>query len=88
MQERLDRQPEMMRVRRQTVEHPFGTIKHWMGSAGRGTETYDGPVKPLRSRSVDHGGRIPIALNRGSLLRFTEISPKFTDCANEFSRNQ
>ena len=20
-----------MRVRRQTVEHPFGTLKHWMG---------------------------------------------------------
>jgi transposase len=32
MQLRLDRQPEMMRVRRQTVEHPFGTIKHWMGA--------------------------------------------------------
>ena len=31
MQQRLDRQPEMMRVRRQTVEHPFGTIKAWMG---------------------------------------------------------
>jgi transposase len=31
MQQRLDRQPELMRVRRQTVEHPFGTIKHWMG---------------------------------------------------------
>jgi transposase len=31
MQRRLDRQPEMMRVRRQTVEHPFGTIKSWMG---------------------------------------------------------
>ena len=31
MQLRLDRQPEMMRVRRQTVEHPFGTIKYWMG---------------------------------------------------------
>jgi len=31
MQERLDRQPEIMRVRRQTSEHPFGTIKHWMG---------------------------------------------------------
>src|SRR5450631_2765626 len=31
MQLRLDRQPEMMRVRRQTVEHPFGTIKCWMG---------------------------------------------------------
>ncbi|MEO7762402.1 MAG: IS1182 family transposase, partial [Casimicrobiaceae bacterium] len=31
MQQRLDRQPEMMRVRRRTVEHPFGTIKTWMG---------------------------------------------------------
>ena len=31
MQRRLDHQPEMMRVRRQTVEHPFGTIKYWMG---------------------------------------------------------
>lgn len=31
IKERLDRQPEMMRVRHQTVEHPFGTIKHWMG---------------------------------------------------------
>ena len=32
MQQRLDRDPEKMRVRRQTVEHPFGTIKAWMGS--------------------------------------------------------
>ncbi len=32
MQQRLDREPEMMSVRRQTVEHPFGTLKHWMGA--------------------------------------------------------
>jgi len=32
MQERLDRDPEKMRVRRQTAEHPFGTIKFWMGA--------------------------------------------------------
>ncbi|HEY0725910.1 MAG TPA: IS1182 family transposase [Pyrinomonadaceae bacterium] len=32
MQERLDRAPEKMRVRRQTAEHPFGTIKFWMGA--------------------------------------------------------
>jgi transposase len=32
VQARLDRNPEKMRVRRQTVEHPFGTIKSWMGS--------------------------------------------------------
>jgi len=33
MQSRLDHAPDSMRVRRQTVEHPFGTIKLWMGSA-------------------------------------------------------
>jgi len=32
VQERLDREPELMRIRRETVEHPFGTIKSWMGS--------------------------------------------------------
>jgi hypothetical protein len=32
MQERLDHDPEIMRVRRQTVEHPYGTLKLWMGS--------------------------------------------------------
>ena len=28
---RLDKEPERMRVRRDTVEHPFGTLKTWMG---------------------------------------------------------
>ena len=32
VQARLDRNPDKMRLRRQTVEHPFGTIKSWMGS--------------------------------------------------------
>jgi hypothetical protein len=32
VQARLDRNPTKMRLRRQTVEHPFGTIKSWMGS--------------------------------------------------------
>ena len=32
MQARLDAHPESMRVRRQTVEHPFGTLKAWMGA--------------------------------------------------------
>jgi hypothetical protein len=33
MQTRLDNAPDSMRLRRQTVEHPYGTIKLWMGSA-------------------------------------------------------
>lgn len=32
VQQRLDEYPEKMRQRRETVEHPFGTIKSWMGS--------------------------------------------------------
>ena len=31
VQQRLDEHPEKMRTRRETVEHPFGTIKSWMG---------------------------------------------------------
>jgi len=41
MQTRLDQAPESMRIRRQTVEHPFGTIKLWMGSAHFLTKTLD-----------------------------------------------
>lgn len=32
MQKRLDGKPRVMRIRRQTVEHPFGTLKFWMGA--------------------------------------------------------
>jgi transposase len=32
VQRRLDRNPQAMTVRRRTIEHVFGTLKHWMGS--------------------------------------------------------
>ncbi len=32
VQDRLDRDPDKMGLRRQTAEHPFGTIKAWMGA--------------------------------------------------------
>ena len=32
MQRRLDRQPDAMTLRRRTIEHVFGTLKHWMGA--------------------------------------------------------
>jgi transposase len=41
MQNRLDQAPDSMRIRRQTVEHPFGTLKLWMGSAHFLTRTLD-----------------------------------------------
>jgi len=41
MQERLDRKPDAMRIRRATVEHPFGTLKAWMGATHLKTRTLD-----------------------------------------------
>ncbi len=40
-QARLDQDPTVMRTRRVTVEHPFGTLKAWMGSTHFLTRTLD-----------------------------------------------
>jgi transposase len=40
-QRRLDKRVDSMRVRRRTVEHVFGTLKHWMGSTHFLTRTFD-----------------------------------------------
>jgi transposase len=39
MQRRLDARPELAMVRRCTVEHPFGTLKAWMGATHFLTKT-------------------------------------------------
>src|SRR5271169_2620442 len=39
MQKRLDRTPQASRIRRRTVEHPFGTLKAWMGATHFLTKT-------------------------------------------------
>jgi transposase len=39
VQQRLDQMPEAGRVRRQTVEHTFGTLKAWMGATHFLTKT-------------------------------------------------
>jgi transposase len=41
MQTRLDCMPDAMAIRRQTVEHPFGTLKAWMGSTHFLTKTLE-----------------------------------------------
>ena len=41
MQDRLARTPEASRLRRQTVEHTFGTLKAWMGSTHFLTKTLE-----------------------------------------------
>ena len=39
VQQRLDRKPVAMTLRRCTVEHVFGTLKYWMGSTHFLTKT-------------------------------------------------
>lgn len=39
LERRLDAEPERMRVRRTTSEHPFGTLKAWMGATHFQTRT-------------------------------------------------
>ena len=39
MQRRLNRTPQASRIRRQTAEHPFGTLKAWMGATHFLTKT-------------------------------------------------
>jgi transposase len=41
MQHRLDHRPDAMRQRRSTVEHPFGTLKSWMGATHFQTRTLE-----------------------------------------------
>ncbi|MEX0830402.1 MAG: IS1182 family transposase [Nitrospirales bacterium] len=47
---RLDREPERMRIRRQTVEHPFGTLKAWRGYTHFQTKT----LKQVRTEMSLH----------------------------------
>ena len=45
MQARLANRPEVLRQRREAVEHPFGTIKQWMNQGAflmRGLEKVSG----------------------------------------------
>ena len=41
LEKRMDREPERMRIRKCTVEHPFGTIKNWMGATHFQMKTLD-----------------------------------------------
>jgi hypothetical protein len=50
VQERLDKNPDAMRTRRETVEHPFGTIKMRMGATHYLMKTL--PKVPLRWRCM------------------------------------
>ena len=67
MQARLDRMPEAMIIRRQTVEHPFGTLKAWMGSTHFLTKTLE-KVKTEMSLQV-------LAYNMKRMINIFGVKP-------------
>ena len=67
MQARLDRMPDAMAIRRQTVEHPFGTLKAWMGSTHFLTKTLE-KVKTEMSLQV-------LAYNMKRMINIFGVKP-------------
>jgi transposase len=70
MQGRLDRMPDAMKIRRQTVEHPFGTLKAWMGATHFLTRTLP-KVKTEMSLQV-------IAYNMKRMIQIFGVGPLIT----------
>ena len=68
MQAALDRMPEAMTIRRQTVEHPFGTLKAWMGSTHFRTRTLE-KVKTEMSLHV-------LAYNMKRMINIFGVKPR------------
>ena len=67
MQRRLDKIPDAMGVRRQTVEHVFGTLKAWMGSTPFLTKTLKN-VRTEMSLSI-------LAYNIKRMIRLFGVQP-------------
>ena len=54
MKLRLRLKADAMRIRRQTVEHPFGTIKAWMGATHFLTRTMDRVSTEMSMHVLDY----------------------------------
>ena len=67
MQARLDRMPDAMGVRRQTVEHPYGTLKAWMGATHFLTRT----LEKVRTEMSLH----VLAYNMKRMIRIFGVAP-------------
>jgi transposase len=67
VEKRLDEHPEKMRTRRETVEHPFGTIKSWMGY----THFLMRTLKRVRTEMALH----VLAYNLKRVMRIMGIAP-------------
>jgi len=77
VQRRLDEHPEKMRERRETVEHPFGTIKARMGATHFLMKTYHyGAVFGGAVHSITSGPHFILLENRRPLAPCWQVAPE------------
>ncbi|MFT5616674.1 MAG: hypothetical protein ACI8Q6_003980, partial [Granulosicoccus sp.] len=67
IERRLEEKPDAMRIRRSTVEHPFGTLKAWMGYTHFLTRT--------RKKVAAEMSRHVLAYNFKRVLKIIGIAP-------------
>jgi len=83
MQARLDRQPDAMRVRRKTVEHPFGTLKAWMGATHFLTKTLPKVSTEMSLHVLAYNlKRVMAIMGVGALLEAIRQHLALTVCSN------
>lgn len=69
MQERLDRTPKSMLVRRATADHPFGTLKAWIGATHFKMEILEKVKTEMTLHVLAYNLKPVVAiLGRGSLM--------------------
>jgi hypothetical protein len=66
VQNRLDHNPNAMGVRRQTAEHPFGTLKCWMGATHFLTKTLPKVATEMALNVLAYNPQAPIAAREPS----------------------
>ncbi|MFT4962309.1 MAG: hypothetical protein ACI92Z_003406, partial [Paracoccaceae bacterium] len=69
LERRLEEKPDAMRIRRSTVEHPFGTLKAWMGLG------YTHFLTRTREKVAAEMSRHVLACNFKRVLKIIGIAP-------------
>src|SRR4029077_1802931 len=75
MQDRLDRMPDAMNIRRQTVEHPFGTLKAWMGSTHFLTRTLEKVKTEMSLQVLAYNILQVLAYNMKRMINIFGVNP-------------
>jgi hypothetical protein len=85
MQARLEQSPDAMRIRRSTVEHPYGTIKSWMGATHFLTKGLESVKTEMSLHVLAYNFRRLMAiLGIGSMMNAIRAHARFLEAVAAF----